>query len=32
MMARVTMRAMHKDGLIELPPPKWGRNPAVPVL
>ena len=23
MMARVVMLAMHKDGLIELPPPKW---------
>ena len=31
MMARVTMLAMHKDGLIVLPPPKWGRNPAVPM-
>ena len=28
---RVTMLAMHKDGLIVLPPPKWGRNPAVPM-
>ena len=32
MMARVTMLAMHKDGLIVLPPPKWGRNPAVPMI
>ncbi len=31
MMARVTMLAMHKDGLIALPPPKWGRNPPVPI-
>ena len=33
MMARVTMLAMHKDGLKSnvLPPPKWGRNPAVPM-
>ena len=27
MMARVTMLAMHKDGLIVLPPPKWPRPP-----
>ncbi len=26
MMARVTMLAMHKDGLIALPPPKWRQN------
>ena len=26
MMARVTMLAMHKDGLITLPPPKWRQN------
>ena len=25
MMARVTMLAMHNDGLITLPPPKWPR-------
>ena len=24
MMARVTMLAMHRDGLITLPPPRWG--------
>ena len=28
MMARVTMLAMHKDGLIALPPPKWRQNAA----
>ena len=28
MMARVTMLAMHKDGLIVLPPPKWPRPSA----
>ena len=28
-MARVTMLAMHKDGLIVLPPPKW---PCPPLL
>ena len=26
MMARVSMLAMHKDGRIALPPPRWGRN------
>ncbi len=31
MMARVTMLAMHKDGRIELPPPKWGQNRAGPI-
>ena len=31
MMARVAMLAMHRDGRIALPPPKWGRNPAVPI-
>ena len=30
MMARVVMLAMHKDGLIELPPPKWPRPPRRP--
>ena len=30
MMARVTMLAMHKDGLITLPPPKRPRPPARP--
>ena len=30
MMARVTMLAMHKDGLIVLPPPKWPRPPRRP--
>ena len=29
MMARVAMLAMHRDGRIALPAPKWGRNPAV---
>ena len=28
MMARVTMLAMHNDGLIVLPPPKWPTPPA----
>ena len=32
MMARVTMLAMHKDGLIALPPPKWPRPPARPIV
>ena len=31
MMARVTMLAMHKDGRITLPPPRWGRNPPAPM-
>ena len=31
MMARVTMLAMHKDGLIVLPPPKWPRPPRRPM-
>ena len=31
MMARVAMLAMHRDGRIALPAPKWGRNPAVPI-
>ena len=30
MMARVVMLAMHKDGRIELPPPKWPRPPRRP--
>ena len=32
MMAKVTMLAMHKDGLIALPPPKWPRPPAQPIV
>ena len=32
MMARVTMLAMHKDGLIVLPPPKWPRPTARPIV
>ena len=32
MMARVTMLAMHKDGLITLPPPKWRQNRPGPVV
>ena len=32
MMARVVMLAMHKDGLIELPPPKGRRNPPRPIV
>ena len=31
MLARVTMLAMHRDGLITLPPPKWGRGRAGPI-
>ena len=31
MMARVTMLAMHRDGLIVLPPPKWPRPPRRPM-
>ena len=31
MMARVSMLAMHKDGRITLPPPRWGRNPPAPM-
>jgi len=31
MMARVTMLAMHNDGLIVLPPPKWPRPPRRPI-
>ena len=32
MMARVTMLAMHKDGLIVLPPPKWPRPARRPMV
>ena len=32
MMARVTMLAMHRDGLIVLPPPKWKRNRPGPIV
>ena len=32
MMARVTMLAMHKDGLIALPPPKRRRNRPAPIV
>ena len=32
MMARVTMLAMHKDGLISLPPPKWRQNRPGPIV
>ena len=32
MMARVTMLAMHRDGLIELPPPKWQRGRPKPIV
>ena len=31
-MARVTMLAMHNDGLIVLPPPKWPRPPRRPIV
>ena len=31
MMARVTMLAMHNDGLIVLPPPRWPRPPRRPI-
>ena len=31
MMARVTMLAMYRDGLITLPPPRWGRGWARPI-
>ena len=30
-MARVTMLAMHRDGLITLPPPRWDRGRAGPI-
>ena len=32
MMARVTMLAMHQDGLITLPPPKWRQNRPGPII
>ena len=32
MMARVAMLAMHNDGLIVLPPPKWPRPPRRPMV
>ena len=32
MMARVTMLAMHKDGLIELPPPRWRQGRPRPIV
>ena len=32
MMARVTMLAMHKDGLIALPAPKWRQNRPRPIV
>ena len=32
MMARVVMLAMHRDGRIELPPPKWARNRPRPIV
>ena len=32
MMARVTMLAMQKDGLIVLPPPKWRQNRPGPIV
>ena len=31
MMARVVMLAMHRDGRIELPPPKWRQNRPAPI-
>ena len=31
-MARVTMLAMHRDGVIALPPPKGRRNPPRPIV
>ena len=31
-MARVTMLAMHNDGLIALPPPKWRQNRPGPIV
>ena len=31
-MARVAMLAMHNDGLIVLPPPKWPRPPRRPMV
>ena len=32
MMARVTMLAMHNDGLIELPPPRWRQGRPRPIV
>ena len=32
MMARVTMLAMHRDGLITLPPPRWERGWPRPIV
>ena len=32
MMARVTMLAMHRDGVIALPPPRKRRNPSRPIV
>ena len=32
MMARVAMLAMHRDGLIELPPPRWQRSRPKPIV
>ena len=32
MMARVAMLAMHRDGLIELPPPRWRRGRPKPIV
>ena len=32
MMACVVMLAMHRDGRIELPPPKWARNRPGPIV
>ena len=32
MMARVTMLAMHRDGLIVLPPPKWRQSRPGPIV
>ena len=32
MMARVTMLAMHRDGLIELPPPRWRQGRPRPIV
>ena len=31
-MARVTMLAMHRDGLITLPPPRWERGRPKPIV
>ncbi|MCY3595982.1 MAG: DUF4338 domain-containing protein [Rhodospirillales bacterium] len=32
MMARVAILAMHRDGRIELPPPKWAQNRPGPIV